>query len=359
MTLAVRGVVLPDRIRRDLFVVDGRIRFDPPDRPSTTEWVAHDGWIIPGLVDAHNHLVLASGLPDSAPEADHILASAKRELQAGVLLLREPGSPVPATDIGPEVGLPRTIAAGRFLAPPGGYIPGFATEVRADVLPDAAVRTARSSGGWVKLIGDWPGDTGLLVAHWDPQALATAVRQVHAIGGRVAIHANLPTVIEWAIEAGVDSIEHGTFVGEEHLPAMATRSVAWVPTLVIERPLIGMISHLGEPGPVIAEIADALRRQPSMVRRAVEAGVRVLAGTDAGLVRHGLIVDEIECLIRGGVEPLAALGAASWDARSFLGLTSIEDGGHADLVVYDRDPEADPSVLRTPAAIVLDGRRVA
>ena len=93
-----------------------------------------------------------------------------------------------------------------------------------------------------------------------------------------------------------------------------------------------------------------------MVRQAAEAGVPILAGTDAGMGPHGRIRVEIEELLTAGLAPDLALGAGSWVARDYLGLPGIEDGAPADIVAFDRDPRVDPTVLATPVAVILDGR---
>ena len=124
MNLHVRGVLLPDRVERDLFVVDGRFTFDPV---ADARSVLDSGWLVPGLVDVHAHLELASPAPPGASPREAALASAQAQLAAGVLALREPGGPARAsTGIGPADGLPRTFTAGRALASPGGYAPGIA-----------------------------------------------------------------------------------------------------------------------------------------------------------------------------------------------------------------------------------------
>src|SRR5438105_1798006 len=111
--LHLRGIVLPKGTQRDLFVVGGRITFQPVDDART---VLDGGWLLPGLVDAHAHLALASPAPDDAPPAERVRASARAHLAAGVLAIREPGSPDAASrGIGPEEGLPRIYTAGRFL----------------------------------------------------------------------------------------------------------------------------------------------------------------------------------------------------------------------------------------------------
>jgi imidazolonepropionase-like amidohydrolase len=92
-----------------------------------------------------------------------------------------------------------------------------------------------------------------------------------------------------------------------------------------------------------------------MTMRAAAGGVRVLAGTDAGLVDHGLIREEVQSLITAGLRPDLALAAASWDARAFLGLPGIEESAPADLVAYTDDPRAGAEVLYHPVLRVLDG----
>jgi imidazolonepropionase-like amidohydrolase len=92
-----------------------------------------------------------------------------------------------------------------------------------------------------------------------------------------------------------------------------------------------------------------------MVRRAAASGVRLLAGTDAGMVPHGVVADEIRLLAAAGLAPFDALAAGSWEARTYLGLPSIEVGAPADLVIYPDDPSEDLSVLDHPSLIMIDG----
>src|SRR5437867_2694101 len=130
----IHGTVLPGRELREVFVVDGRFTFEPVE---SAETLLEDAILLPGLVDVHAHLGLGS--PSGASDRERAEASAKAQLDAGVLAVREPGGPNRAsTGIGPEFGLPRTFTAGRFLAPPGRYFPGLAREVSEDELPDAA-----------------------------------------------------------------------------------------------------------------------------------------------------------------------------------------------------------------------------
>jgi imidazolonepropionase-like amidohydrolase len=355
MHLHVRGVLLPDRVQRDLFVVDGRFTFDPVADART---VLDGGYLVPGLVDAHAHLELASPAPPGASPREAAVASAQAQLAAGVLALREPGGPARAsTGIGPADGLPRTFTAGRALASPGGYAPGIAREVTDEELPDAAEQEARTSGAWAKVIGD------TLVsgrANFSAQALAEATRRVHAVGARIAVHVvGLRAVAEAAIEAGVDSIEHGMPLGSDHLAAMAAAGIAWVPTLTVyadQEQVRQALTKLGVPPAGVAAVLASIDRQPALVAQAVGLGIRVLAGTDAGMGPHGRIRGEVGLLLAAGLTPQQALGAASWEARSFLGLPGIQQGAPADLVAFAADPLGDPEVLARPVLRMLAGR---
>lgn len=202
----LRGRVLPSSELQDLFVVDGKITFE--EQPSA-ELIVEQGWIVPGLVDAHAHLALASP-SDANDTRDLVRASARAHLDAGVLLIREPGGPDhSSSEISIDEGLPRVQSAGRFLAPPGGYFPGLAREVPSSGLARAVAEEAKAGGGWVKVIGDSFGPMAEIVAHWSRDTLRSAAESAHKEGARITIHTALTGVIEDAIGAGFDCIEHG------------------------------------------------------------------------------------------------------------------------------------------------------
>jgi len=344
--------VLPQGARRDLFVVDGRIGAQPVGDVVT---IHTGGYAVPGLVDAHAHLALASPAGGEAPEYQRITASARAQLDAGVLLVREPGSPTRAArDLGPEQGLPRIQTAGRFVAGVGRYFPGLAREVTPDELPDAAVDEFLWSSHWAKVVGDFFDSEGRIVPVFPLEALKEAAARVHTAGGRIAMHCMMPETVEQAIEAGFDSVEHGTVMTADLVRAMAERNVTWVPTMSIApvvREMLASDPHLEE-----EPVLSGLDVHPGMVRLAAELGVRVLAGTDAGMVAHGTIGTEVRLLAAAGLTSREALGAASWEARRYLGLPLIEDGAPADLVIYPDDPTHDLSVLAHPSLIMIDGR---
>lgn len=357
MAVHVHGVVLPGGREHDVFIDHGCFTFAPVDGATT---LLRRGYLVPGLVDAHAHLGLYSPAGDAAAEDDRARASAAQNLAAGVLALREPGGPNRASKgIGPDQGLPRTYTAGRFLAGAGRYFPGLAREVREEELEQAAEEGARHSGAWAKVIGDWPDADGRMRPTFGADALARAAARVHAAGGRIAMHATAAETIDAAIAAGFDSIEHAVGLAPSHLTAMAAQGIALVPTLMTLVHLAanpGMLAGMGLGPEGVADALAAFARQPGMVRAAVEAGVPVLAGTDAGMGPHGLVREEVRHLLAAGLAPEAALAAASWSARAFLGLPSIDEGAPADLVVYPEDPRGAPDVLARPTLVVLAGR---
>jgi imidazolonepropionase-like amidohydrolase len=355
-TLHLHGMVLPGGSVQDVFVVDGRVTFTPAADAVT---VVDGGYLVPGLVDAHAHLSLASPAGPGASADERVRRSAETQLAAGVLPVREPGSPDHASrEVGPHAGLPRTVTAGRLLARPGRYFPGLARELEPDELPEAAAQEAAASGAWVKVIADFLTPGGAVTPSFPAEALTEAARRAHAAGARITAHATTPEVIDACLDAGFDAIEHGTMLRVDQLDRLAAAGVTLVPTLLIGDGILDAVRGFGGDGRAVAAMRQALDAQPAVVRQAAERGVTVLAGTDAGMVPHGLVAFEIGRLLAAGLTPELALGAGSWLARDYMGLPGIEEGAPADIVAFADDPRQDVEALRRPGRIVLDGRVV-
>jgi imidazolonepropionase-like amidohydrolase len=355
-TLHLRATVLPDGAVQDLFVVNGRITFIEQDDATT---VLDGGYLTPGLVDAHAHLSLNSPAGDGAPPSERVRASATAQRDAGVLALREPGSPDYASQqIGPGEGLPRTVTGGHLLARTGRYFPGLGREIEPDELPEAAEQEARASGAWAKVIADFVAPGGVITAAFPADTLAEAARRVHAVGGKITAHATVPDVIDACLAAGFDCLEHATLMRPDQVDAVAASGTVLVPTLIIRDGILGAVRGFGGEEATVRAMSAALDRQGDVVRQAAESGVTILAGTDAGMVPHGLVATEIALLLAAGLSAEQALAAGSWAARSYLGLPGIAEGAPADLVAFEDDPRRDVEVLRRPALIMLDGRRV-
>jgi imidazolonepropionase-like amidohydrolase len=354
MAYRIEGLVLPGVTRREVFVTGGRFTFTPVDGART---LIEDAVLLPGLVDTHAHLALASPAPEGASSRERVLASGRLHRDAGVCLVREPGSPDhSSTGLGPEDGMPRTQTAGRFLAPPDRYFPGLAREVGDDALPEAAEQELRAGGGtWAKVIGDSPLGGPGLTRTYSAEALSEAARRVHAAGGRIAVHCSIPDVIQDAIDAGFDSLEHASFLQTDQIADAVRAGVAWVPTLSIDGAIRGMCRAMGFAENVVREVDAGLDRQPVVLREAAAAGLTVLAGTDAGMGPHGMVSREVLLMREAGLPADVALGAASWGARTWLGLPGIEEGAPADLVAYREDPRENAAALTSPALVMLDG----
>jgi imidazolonepropionase-like amidohydrolase len=351
----VRGVLLPDDEVTDLWLINGRVARDPVPGAVT---LADRGFVLPGLVDAHCHIgILPGGKPAASAAEARELAVVDRD--AGVLALRDAGSPYPYPELDDDPGVPRLARAGRHVAPVRRYLRDIGVEVEAADLPATVTAQAAAGNGWVKLVGDWiDRDTGDLAPAWDVAAMAGAVAAAHAAGARVAAHLFAEESVAALIRAGVDSVEHGTGLSEVDIDEMAARGTALVPTMINVDTFEDIAASADEKFPRYAAHMRRLRQRfPAVVAAAHEAGVPIYVGSDAGGgIGHGQAVAEMRLLHeRAGMSTMDVLRAGSWGARDWLGFGGLGEGGLADLVVYEDDPRRDLTALHSPRLIVLRG----
>ena len=357
----IKGRVLtgPDPeadVREEAWVIGGLISFQ---RPRTArEITTVTGWALPGLVDAHCHVGLdAHGAVDEPTAERQALA----DRDAGALLLRDAGSAADTRWMDERADLPRLIRAGRHIARPRRYIRNYAHEIEPDHLVEVVRTEARRGDGWVKLVGDWiDRERGDLAPCWPGEALRAAVAAAHAEGARVTAHCFAEDSLPDLVAAGIDCVEHATGLTEETIPLLAERKVAIVPTLVNIATFPGLARGGEARYPRWAAHMRRLHaRRYATVRAAWEAGIPVYAGTDAGGgIAHGRVAEEVAELVRAGLPAVAALSAATWGARSWLGRPGLTEGAPADLVVYPADPRQDVRVLAAPSLVLLRGRPV-
>jgi imidazolonepropionase-like amidohydrolase len=352
--LHLNGAVLPGGETRDLWVAESVLRTEPVAGAVT---VCKGAWIMPGLVDAHCHI----GLGPNGPVPEEVAeAQAVTDRDAGALLVRDAGSPVDTGWIDGRADLPRIIRAGRHIARPKRYIRNYANEIEPEELVAEVARQAVRGDGWVKLVGDWiDRDTGDLSPLWPAEVAAAAIAVAHELGARVTAHCFGEESVQQLVRAGIDGIEHGTGLDADTIELMAARSVALVPTMINLENFPAFAEAGQERFPRYAEhMRDLYARRWQTLGVAVEAGVPVFAGTDAGgTIAHGLVAAEVELLAKlGGID--FALGAASWRARAWLGAPELAEGAWADLVVYAADPRVEPAVLAHPQLVILRGRVV-
>jgi len=332
----------------DLWIIDGHLTYEKVDHATT---LAESGWILPGLVDAHCHVGLAAhgGVDRATAETQ-----ARTDLTTGVTLIRDAGAPIDTHWMDGRTDLPRIIRSGRHIARPRRYLRGFAVEVEPEDLVSEVRCQARSGDGWVKLVGDWiDRDLGDLAPLWPEEIARAAIVAAHEEGAQVTAHCFGEESVNQLVRAGIDCIEHGCGLDEATIQTMARDSVALIPTLDNLKIFPGIADQAQDKYPkYAAHMRHLFQRRTWVVLKAIEAGVPIYAGTDAGGTRkHGTIVDEVHALAEVG-GPDFALGAVSWQARNWLGVPAFEEGTRADLIVVDRDPRQDVTALEEVSVIV-------
>ena len=346
--------ILPDGDVRDLWIADGIVVDGPV---AGAQRLASGAWVLPGLVDAHCHIGLG---PDGAVSAEMARAQALTDLGAGVMLIRDAGSPSDTRWIQDEATLPRLVRAGRHVARPKRYLRGIGAEVEPEQLVEQVRHEARSGDGWVKLVGDWiDRSVGDLAPLWPAEAAAAAIEAAHEEGARVTAHCFGEQSVAELVAAGIDCIEHGTGLTDEVIAQMVSRGTALVPTMINLARFPMYAAPAKDKYPTyFAHMTDLYARRKETIGKAIDAGVAVYTGTDAGtVVPHGGIGEEIEELAAiAGAE--YALGAASWRARPWLGAPNVEVGESADLIVIPADPREELGVIFEPTAKLLRGALV-
>jgi imidazolonepropionase-like amidohydrolase len=357
------------------------------DWPADTEILDVSGMtVLPGLIDCHDHLAmhgydLARRWGIDEPQTTRTLRTAKvlgDTLAAGYTTIRDAGGLDAGFKRAIDEGLiagPRLIVSLVIISPIGGIgdrvsPSGFSCCVPNDpLLPDGVVNTladvrpvvrrvvragadvikCATTGGASSRLGHGPHDGAFNLD--EMQAL---VEEAHALDRRVICHALGGRGLKIAVEAGVDSIDHGCYLDEEPelIDKMAERGIFFVPTFAVYD------YHRRSPLPHVRERAEELEEHHvASLRKALAAGVKIAAGTDAGGHGHPANAMEIACLVRAGMKPLEALRAATGWAAECIGrgedLGTVEKGKLADLVVVAGDPLADVSVLQDAKQIAL------
>jgi imidazolonepropionase-like amidohydrolase len=340
-----------------------------------------DATLLPGLMDAHTHLS-GEGTEDwkqdqldwlKKPVAEQAIDAteyARRTLMAGFTTVRDLGSGELI-----DVGLRNAIAAGKVPGPrmlvatwaigargghcdpTGGFRPGLLREpgTQEGVAngPDeirAAVRWDTKHGADVIKVCA----TGGVLSEQDrvdsPQLsqaeLDALVDEAHALGRKTAAHAHGAEGAKRAIRAGIDSIEHGTFLDEEAFEMMKKRGTYLTPT-----PLPCFMARLrkaGAPPAVVEKASAADARALGMIKTAIAKNVRIAFGSDAGVCPHGAQINQFAIFVQQGMKPLAAIRTATSVDAALFGVTDrgmLEPGKLADVVAVPGDPSRDISQM--------------
>ncbi|WP_110917390.1 carotenoid oxygenase family protein, partial [Mycolicibacterium holsaticum] len=267
--LHVRGRGLPDEEPVEWWIVDGVLSAEPV-ADATTVFGADgaEGWILPGLVDAHCHV----GLGDHGPldNLEDCVAQAELERDVGALLLRDAGSPIDTRPLADRDDLPEIIRAGRHLARPKRYQRGYAVELDDEsALPAAVAEQARFGDGWVKLVGDWiDRDIGDLAPLWSDDVLKAAIDAAHANGARVTAHVFSEDALPGLIKAGIDCIEHGNGLTDDTIDLMVEYGTALVPTLINVENFPGIAAAASKYPAYAQHMRDLYDRCPARIGKA-------------------------------------------------------------------------------------------
>ena len=337
--------------------------------------------LLPGLIDAHVHCILdATGDPmanlmGESPAvwalkgARHLRAT----LEAGVTYIRDVGGMEHV-----DIDLRDAVASGLIVGPTmqvaahvitmtGGH--GHAIGREADGVGEVA-RAAREqlkagadlikviATGGVMTPGVEPGS-----AQMSEEEMAVAVREAHNAGKRVATHAQGTEGIKNSIRAGVDSVEHGIFLDEEAIEMMREGGVYLVPTLVAPYWIVKAGVEQGIPDYAVRKASSVMESHRASFRLALEAGVKIAMGTDAGTPFncHGQNAYELKLMVEAGMTPTEALHSATRVGAELLGVQdqvgTIEEGKRADMIVVDGDPLVDIDVMLDVAQVYIGGER--
>jgi imidazolonepropionase-like amidohydrolase len=380
--LLVDGTGAPPVRDAAVWLRDGRVAYagpagSLPDAAAGAERVDNPGAsLLPGLVDAHVHLVGNAGpelaadvAGSSATLTVRAAANARRHLDAGTTLVRDLGAPADeaiaigrAVEEGTLAG-PRVVAAGAAITMTGGHIRYLGRIADGVEQVRVAVRENLARGaGCIKVVATG----GVLTRGLDPRRAAygqpeldAVVDEAHRLELPVAAHAIGEGGVVAALRAGADSIEHGMFLDHAALDLLASTGARLVPTFSA----VAGILEGSAPEWIKERARPVAVAQKGSFQVALTAGVRIVAGTDAGTPGnvHGSVAGEVAFMVGAGMEPLAAVRAVTGEAAELLGVADrgvLREGAAADVLVADGDALADVATLGRPLRVYQDGRRV-
>ncbi len=340
-------------------------------------------FVLPGLIDMHVHIFsdddkMRARLESSTRDVeDNLLIAvdnARRTLEAGFTTVRDLGSDihsVTALRDAIATGLvqgPTIVAAGRAISITGGHGDGannlnrdlavLARERGTNVCNGAedcrrAVREQISQGADVIKFTATGGVLSNVAGGLNQQMFADEMKAIidtaHLFGRKAAAHAHGKDGIQAALEAGVDSIEHGSFSDAETNALFKKHNTWLVPTLLAPVAALAQARAGARPAPVLAKAEESSRAHHANFAASLKAGVRIAFGTDTGVSSHGQNAQEFALLVKAGMSPAAAIRAATVDAATLLGraesLGTIEPGKEADIIAVAASPLEDVTQL--------------
>jgi imidazolonepropionase-like amidohydrolase len=344
--------------------------------------------VLPGLIDAHTHLTMEprfgyDQLALSVPRETLIGAkNARLTLLAGFTTVRNVGargySDIALRDAvnAGDVPGPRMLVSGPSLSITGGHcdnnmlppeyhavgggvadgVEAVQHKVRENIKYGADLIKVCATGG-VLSMGDNP-----QASQYTLEEMKAIVADAHRLGRKVAAHAHGAEGIRWAAEAGVDSIEHGSYIDDAGIAVMKEHGTYLVPTLYLGDWMIDNAGLTRLPPPLLAKAQEVIPAARKNIAHAFASGVKVAFGTDAAVYPHGRNAHEFAVMVRLGLTPLQAIQAATVNAADLLGWSgkvgSLEPGAWADIVAVDGDPVKDVTTLERVKFVMKGGEVV-
>ncbi len=347
-----------------------------------------DATVLPGLIDAHTHLTMDpkfgyEELGISVPREALIGAkNARATLLAGFTTVRNVGasgfSDVALRDAvsAGDVPGPRMLVSGPAMGITGGHcdnnllpyeyhavgdgvadgIAGVQHKVRENIKYGADLIKICATGG-VLSKGDDP-----QASQYTLEEMKAIVADAHRLGRRVAAHAHGAQGILWASQAGVDSIEHGSYIDDAAIAEMKKNGTYLVPTLYLADWFLENAEKNHVPEFYLAKGKTVMAAARKNISHAFASGVKVAFGTDAAVYPHGLNAHEFAVMVKLGLTPLQAMQAGTVNAADLLGWSgkvgSLEPGAWADIVAVDGDPLKDVTTLERVKFVMKGGEVV-
>ena len=340
--------------------------------------------VLPGLIDVHTHLTMNTDFDPyreltstNAKEAIDGVVNARTTLMAGFTSVRNVGASGfvdvdlrDAINAGQVPG-PHMQVSGPLLGITGGHCDENLLPIQYHVVGDGVADGIAEVQHKVRQNIKYGADLikicatgGVLSKGDDPQAsqytleeMQAIVADAHRLGRKVAAHAHGAQGILWAAEAGVDSIEHGSYIDDEATAEMKKRGTYLVPTLYLED---WMLEKGNLPAFYHQKMIDVSAVAKGNIKHAMQAGVKIALGTDASVYPHGLNAHELDVYVNQlGMAPLAALQTATVNAADLMGWSaragSLEVGKWADIIAVDKNPLDDVRVLQDVKFVMKAG----
>ncbi|MEM7707528.1 MAG: amidohydrolase family protein [Pseudomonadota bacterium] len=341
-------------------------------------------WLIPGMMNMHVHpgLKLPGRMQAAlANESEGALTlrmakAARESLQVGVTTIRIPGDErhgdialMRSINKGESDG-PRIFSAGEAIVITGGHGSEAGLEY-ADgpyELVKAARRELSAGASWVKILisgGIATEGGGIAEALMTPEEIGAVIDAAHRFGGKVAAHSGSPKATNIAVDAGIDSIEHGYFLDRATLRKMKKNGTWLVPTIVVSQPATApFFERIGSPSWYLARRNSVGKLHWQALEMAIEEGLNIALGTDQlpSEPNDGTFATarEAQYYVEAGMTPLQALQSATinparmLDAEASIG--SLAEGKYADIVALPADPTEDIKALRDVRLVIKGGK---